>query len=467
MTLRLLGLTLFGCAVLLPAPVSGGQPAQGMVERALVQEDPAGPLVAVTFRFSAGSAQDPEGEEGTALLLAEALEDGGGDRLARLGGLLQVEVDRSTTVITLLAPPESWGEAVAAVQDLLTSSPPSETRIQALRDQHLSRLVFEEGAPVRRFERERNRLVLDASHPGARPLAGTRESVERISAGAVHRFLGQVLSLDEAAAAVVGPVSAAEVERVLGVAPDRMEAVPPFQRAEPPSQQPSPPGATAADRPDTLGADETEDLPPPPRVRLRETPFQPLEVPSATEAAMAWSAPDRIVVDEQLTSTWMAVAWPFPRGTSLTLLGFLAHTLEETLVPSPPERGQYSTHVSVEHVEGDPVLVFSATVDPRVAGRWEDRIVQGMGTMAESPPTGSFFELGRRRYRSRVLLNTAAPDDRARWLLEQLDAAGEVPAFHDELWRLSEEVLARVASAAGPPKVLLLGPRAMMEREGG
>lgn len=467
MTLRLLGLTLLGCALLLPASVSGGQPAQAMAERVLVQEDPAGPLVAVTFRFPAGSSEDPDGEEGTAFLLAEAVEGAGADRLARFGGLLEVEVDRSTTVITLLAPPESWGEAVAAVQDLLTSSPPSETRIQALRDRHLSRLVFEEGAPVRRFERERSRLLLDASHPGARPLSGTRESVERISAGAVHRFLGQVLSLGEAAAAVVGPVGGAEVERVLGIAPDPVEAVPPFQRAESPSQQPSPPGAAAAARPDTLGAEETEDLPPPPRMRLRETPFQPLEVPSAAEAPMAWSAPDRIVVDEQLTSTWMAVAWPFPRGTSLTLLGFLAHTLEETLVPSPPERGQYSTHVSVEHVEGYPVLVFSATVDPRVAGRWEERIVEGMGTMAESPPTGSFFELGRRRYRSRVLLTTASPDDRARWLLDQLDAAGEVPPFHDELWRLSEDVLARVASAAGPPRVLLLGPRAMMEREGG
>lgn len=464
-------------AILLPPllPVSGATvAAAGEVsgERAryaqvLLQEDRGGTLVATSFRFPVGSAQDPEGQEGTAFLLGRALEDEAGQRLAGPAVHLQVDVGQDEFLVTLLASPEAWIEAVRVVESLLRGSDLSESRIGFLRDAHRARLVFEEGAPVRQFELEKRRLLLGIGHPGARPVEGYRSSVEAISGSDPVRFLERHLDPSAAVVAVVGPVSRTDVEAVLDGPLTLVDGVPSFQETPTPG---SPPTATApTDEPPEIRAQDTvpraPELPPPPRTRLRATPFQPLTIPEGGMGATAWASPDRTLVDEQLTSTWMAVAWPFPRGTPRTLLEFLAHALEGTVVPSPPGPGQFSTSVLIDMADGLPVLVFQATVDPRVALQWEERILEGMPDMSQTPPTGSFFELGRRQFRTRLLMSMAAPEDRSRWLARQLALDGEISDVQGAIWRLTEEGLAEAAAAAGPPRVLLVGPASMMQGE--
>lgn len=433
----------------------------------LVQEDPGGTLIATTFRFPVGSAQDPEGQEGTAALLGRALEDEAGQRLSGAAAHLQVDVSHDEFLVTLLASPEGWEGSVRIVESLLRGSGLSESRIGSLRDDQRARLVFEEGAPVRQFELERGRLLLGMGHPGARPVEGHRSSVEAISGSDPIRFLQRHLDAATAVVAVVGPVSRTDVEAVLGGPLTLVDGVPPFR--ETPALTGPPTVPTPTDEPTEVQAPDTvprtPELPPAPRTRLRDTPFQPLVIPEGGMGATAWASSDRTVVDEQLTSTWMAVAWPFPRDTPWTLLQFLAYALEGAVVPSPPGPGQYSTSVQIDRVDGLPVLVFQATVDPRVALRWEERILEGMPAMSQTPPTGSFFELGRRQFRTRLLMSMAAPEDRSRWLTRQVALDGEVTDVQGAIWRLTEEGLAGAAAAAGPPRVLLVGPASMMQGE--
>jgi hypothetical protein len=445
-----------------PSETTSEQVRYGQI---LFQEDPGGTLVATSFRFPVGSAQDPDGQEGTAFLLGRALEDEAGQRLATPAARVQVDVSHDEFLVTLLAPPEGWAASVRVVESLLRGSGLSESRIGSLRDDHRARLLFEEGAPVRQFDLERGRLLLGIGHPGARPVEGSRSSTEAISGSDPVGFLERHLDLSAAVVAVVGPVARSEVESALGGPLTMVDGVLPFQEA--PALSPPPTAPSPADEPAEIQRQDTvprgPELPPPPRTRLREAPFQPLTIPEAGAGATAWASPDRSMVDEQLTSTWMAVAWPLPQGTPWTLLEFLAHALEGAVVPSPPGPGQFSTRVQVDWVEGLPVLVFHATVDPRVALRWEERILDGMPGMSQTPLTGSFFELGRRQFRSRVLMSMAAPEDRSRWLVRQAARDGEVVDVQVAIWRLTEEGLAEAAAAAGPPRILLVGPASMMQ----
>lgn len=428
----------------------------------LVQTDPGGVMAASSIRYPAGSARDPVGEEGTAFLLGRALETEARARLGQLGADLEIAVDRDEFLVTLLAPPDRWAEAFRTMDGVLSAAPLSPALVERLREAHRRRLVFEEGAPVREVELERARLLLGGTHPGARLVTGTLASMDRISAEGLLRFRDSHLRRDEAVVAVVGPVDAAEVERTLERSATRVSGTPSFIRPDPPR------GGRAEPSGDSVVVDTTqvrpgEPLPPPPRVRLRQAPMEPLVVPAAGTAGSAWSSGDRTVVDRELTSAWMVMAWPFSTGTPTVLLEFLAQAIEEAVVPSPPGPGHYSSSTRIDRVEGHPVLLFLATVDPRIANTWERRIVEGMSDIAAAPPTGSFFELGRRRYRTRHLLEVASPDTRSRWLVRRVAEEGEVPDVHSHIWRLTEEGLAGAAASAGPPRILIVGPSEMMQ----
>jgi hypothetical protein len=85
-----------------------------------------------------------------------------------------------------------------------------------------------------------------------------------------------------------------------------------------------------------------------------------------------------------------------------------------------------------------------------------------MPELAESPPTGSFFDLARRRFRSALLIGLAAPENRVRWAVREAsrpDAASL--AIENDLWRLDREGVAGAAAAALPPRVRMIGPLGM------
>ena len=170
-----------------------------------------------------------------------------------------------------------------------------------------------------------------------------------------------------------------------------------------------------------------------------------------------------MVIDQEVTSTWIAVAWPLPAGTPAVLLDFLVHVVREELNPTPPDPGLYRAEVRMERMGPSPVLLVNATVDPRVTLRWEERILRALESVAQDPPRGAFFELTRRRYRASRLLEQALPEARALWLVRAQAEEGDVPLFTHAIWGLTREGLQGLGQSRGEPRILLFGPARMME----
>lgn len=455
----------------LHAPLSPSTTQAQPYNQVVVQADPAGALVAVTLRFPVGSAQDPGGEEGTAHLLGLLLEAEAARRFSQEAASVDVQVDRHEFLVTLLAPPDRWTQLFGELERLVRAASFSGADVERVRRLHAERLQFELGAPGREFEIEQARVIFGSGSPSARPTGGLPASVEGIPSDGPSRFRQRHLDPGQATVAVVGPVAMEDVRRTI---PGELRTVPgvsPFRISQPEPQWPPAEDTARAEAPpdDTAQAEmaavRAPEASPGPRTRLREVPPRPLTVPAEPSAAPAWTAGERIVVDRQLTSTWVTVAWSLPPGTPATLMEFLAFALQEELVPSPPDPGLYGAETRVKAVEGKPVLVTALTVDPRVTGRWEERALGALDQLADTPPTGSFFELLRRRYRNALFLELADPEGRSTWLARIAATApdGRIPDIGTDVWRLSREGLAGLAASAGPPRVLLMGPEAMFQ----
>jgi hypothetical protein len=441
------------------APVAAS--AQNAYEHAIAQPDPGGVVVALTIRFPAGSALDPEGEEGTAFILGRVLEEEANLRLAPLRSRIEVGVGRHEFLVTLLSPASSWAEALRVLEGILDDGSLSESTASRIRDRQAERALFELGAPVRAFEVERARLVLGVSTPGARPIDGTRESMLRIPDDGPLRFRARHLDRAQATIAVVGPVSESDLERALGPGVRHTSPTAPPTRAAVPAARAAVPTPPVADTGVVeVPARQAAPLPPAPLTRLRTGSAGALGIGSGPAA---WSTGSRDILDRDLTSTWIAIAWPFPEGTSEVLLDFLGHILLGSVVQSPPEPGLFGIEVSIDFRDASPLLVVSAAVDPRTTLAWEERILQGMARMADSPPEGAFFELGRRRFRNTRLLATAGAADRSRWIARTLGTSRPLPDEELQIWALSRTLLSSASEATAPPRILLMGPRAMIE----
>ena len=137
----------------------------------------------------------------------------------------------------------------------------------------------------------------------------------------------------------------------------------------------------------------------------------------------------------------------------------------EDLTPSPPDPGLFEARARRIAIEGAPILMVTASVDPRVTSRWEDRLVGSLQDLAEAPPAGAFFELTRRRFRSSIALDLAIPEGRAVWLARQAAGGATPPSeIESEIWALQRESVGTAAAAAGPPRTILMGPSQMMDR---
>lgn len=400
-------------------PPPAGEGAASTSPEVFVDARPHDPMVGIALRFSSGTAADPEGREGTAFLAALLLEEEGTRRLETRSARVEARAGRDSFLVTALAPTGEWEATWRELMELLDGIGLTEADVLPLRDLQLDRLRFEAGAPGREFERERDFLLLGSTHPGARTARGTSESLQSIQPADPLRFIREHLAAGAATVAVVGAVEPSRVAEVVG-------------------------------RPATA-------------VGPAAAPSRPFLPPATPPGPSAWTTGERLMLDRDITSTWIAVAWPLPPSTPYPLEEFLAHVISEALNPTPPDPGLYGAQVEVVRRDGAPVLLVNATVDPRAALAWENRILGALDQVAEAPPPGAFFELTRRRYRSARLLEQAAPDARARWIAERSAEEGRVPSIASEVWGLSRDGLAALASARGEPRILIFGPVRMMQ----
>ncbi|TVP49111.1 MAG: hypothetical protein EA350_02450 [Gemmatimonadales bacterium] len=414
--------------------------------------------VGLSVHFPAGSSSDPAGGEGTAFLFGRTLEAEGGRILTSMGGRVQVDVGLSHMTVTMFAPAREWASAWREISALLSGTPFPETTVRAARDRLVDQLMFEAGAPVRRFDVEWNRLRLRGLLPGgadvALPVSGSIQGVSGATAGSLEDWRRRNIVWPDAVVAVVGPVSEADV-RMGSASVQSVGGVVPTTRPDAPGSPGAGASPTSPTEQDTVAAP----LPPAP-VRIG-SPAPRMALPAGS-TRHPWDRGERRIVDEDVTSTWIGVAWPIPAGTPLVLRDFLSHVLSHALNPIPPDPGLYRADVRLEQTGGTSLLIVEATVDPRAAVEWESRILETVAGVAGAPTPGAFFDLARRRYRSARLLEAADPAARARWIATRWAQEGRVPQISSESWGLSREGLGALAGALGEPRILIYGPERMM-----
>ncbi len=463
--MRSAALTLPG-ALMLAILLAGDAEAQ--YREVVLDPDPQARVFALTFRFPFGTAQDPVGGEGAAFLLGRVLERQGNRVFGQHGATLGIEVGSEEFLFSMVSAPSRWRETMIAMEGLLYREVLSAAVLEAARGELLDVLAFESGAPVRAFEVERGNLLLGPGHPGARPPQGRPTTIESLGIGDLEALRSLHLRAQEGVVAATGPVRADELSAMLSTVVRDLEAergrgLSPTRALEP--TDPVSAGDSSVPRPRQGATDEATPLPPPPVLRLHGTTSPVLEVPPEPRDPPAWTTGERVVLDRELTSTWISVAFPFPPGTPTRLLDFLGHLLIEGLTPSPPDPGLFEAQVSQVVVRDAPVLVVTASVDPRATSRWEERLRGSLGQLAEEPPAGAFFELTRRRFRSSVLIESAIPENRSMWLAREVASEGDPAADLEALvWGLRRPAVSAAAAAAGPPRTILFGPQDMMDR---
>lgn len=357
-----------------------------------------GTAVAAALRVPTGSQDDPPGEEGTAWLMALTLQDQVSRALGAGTAAFDARVERASIVFTLLAAPGEWEAAWAKVDSVLFRAPLDAALLERHRAVFLERIVFEAGSPFRDFQGEAARLLAEPGSASARPPYGTRSSLGAVGAASLEAFRGLALRPGRAVLAVVGPV------------------------------------------------DDVPFLAPPDTARLLPARERP------------WTEGRRTALVQDITSTWLAVAWPVSPGVPRTHLELVAHLLEEDLDPVPPDPDRYGVDVRAEETPAGPVLVVEASVFPEAAARWEARILGSVERLSSEPLGDDFFGWRRRRFRAARLLEEAAPEVEARRLTADLLRDGRPRNLTEEIWALDAAALRRAAEGLGPPRILLLGP---------
>ena len=382
----------------LPAACDAQLPDTARYRAVATSVHPRGTVVSIAVSIPAGSAADQEGLGGTAWLLGHVLayraEAAGGP-----GTTVDVEVTPGETLFTIMTLPEHWFDAWTRVESVIFGTLPEGADIEERRREVLDDLVFDAGSPVRNFELEALRLISPTGHPWARSVLGTAESLANVSALSLRLFLGNEYRARDATVAVVGPLGI--------VAPSPVQA------------------------PDATGSSAT---------------------------GPAWQSGSQFDLLQDITNSWIAVAWPVAPEVGRTSLEFLAHLLAEQLDPQPPDPDRYSLDVHIEDTPTGPVVMVEAAVFPEAADRWEARILSAAGVLAGRAMDEDFIGWRRRRFRTARLLAESRPEAKAARIARDLVRDGAARSLSLEIWDLDATDLHRAAGALGAPRILRLGP---------
>jgi zinc protease len=224
--MRRLGLTMSLVAAALVLPAAAAPLAHrevlpnGVV--LLVAERPVIPIVVVQLYLRAGSVYDPPDAGGLANLTADMLTRGTAKRtgpdldraIEFVGGSLEGEAGRDGATVSLSVLKKDLRMGLDLLVEVLLTP--------AFPEAELKRRSEEIAAAIQRSEQEPETvaaramaLLLYPGHPYSRPVAGTVESVKRITRDQIVGFHRDNYRPDAAIIAVVGDVTRDEVQREL------------------------------------------------------------------------------------------------------------------------------------------------------------------------------------------------------------------------------------------------------------
>ncbi|MCB1497770.1 MAG: insulinase family protein [Bauldia sp.] len=187
----------------------------------LVQED-AIPLIAMSFAFEGGSAQDPADKPGVANLLSGLLDEGAGplDSKAFQKALeddsisMSFDVGRDTFEGSLRTLVENRDEAAHLLKLALTEPRFDPEPVERIRAQILTGLKADQTDPGDLASRALM-ASLFPGHPYGRPSDGTIDSVASITREDLQDYFNKIVAKDNLAIAVVGAIDPGELATLL------------------------------------------------------------------------------------------------------------------------------------------------------------------------------------------------------------------------------------------------------------
>jgi len=224
---------LLGCAVA-AAAIWAGVPGPGVAAPLahrevlptgtvlLVAERPALPIVVVTVWLRAGSALDPPGAPGLANLTAALLTRGTAQRsgpaldraIEFVGGSLEADTGRDGVTVSLAVLRAHLDLGLDLVAEVL--------RAPAFAEDEIARKRREIEAALERAEEDPESVAaralgeaLYSGHPYGHPVAGTAESVRRLTRDQIVAFHRAHYRPDDAVVAVAGDVTLDEARRAI------------------------------------------------------------------------------------------------------------------------------------------------------------------------------------------------------------------------------------------------------------
>jgi zinc protease len=228
MTLKALAVS-FG---LLFAPVALSGPALAAVDiqqivsprgiEAWLVEERTVPVIAVSFAFEGGSAQDPDGKPGVAYMLSGLLDEGAGDLDSRAfqtaleASSIGLSFDASRDVFSgsLRTLSTNLDEAVRLARLALNEPRLDDEPVERIRSQILTGIRSSERDPGEIASREMMTAVF-GEHPYADPNEGTAESVPAITVEELRTYKDKILARDNLKVAIVGDIDPAAAGEML------------------------------------------------------------------------------------------------------------------------------------------------------------------------------------------------------------------------------------------------------------
>jgi zinc protease len=169
------------------------------------------PVAATVLLVPGGSSSDAPEQAGLASLTADLLDEGSrgqsaleiSDRIARLGGDLDVEVSHDATVLSLATLDRYLDDGLALVYEICTSPNLVDPDFQRVRQLRLERLRQLKDHPAALADRAFAQLLYQ-SHPYAQPGHGTTASLAGLTVEDVRRYHAAMFQPDGATLVVAG-----------------------------------------------------------------------------------------------------------------------------------------------------------------------------------------------------------------------------------------------------------------------
>jgi predicted Zn-dependent peptidase len=203
-----------------PAPERGGL-ANGLT--VLRCHRPGQQVVAVEICLSTPLDAEPDGLDGIAAIMVDALSEGTSEHsaeefaaeLERCGATLGANADYLGGRISLEVPVSRLPRALGLLAEAVRVPAFSDSEVGRLVSNRLDRIPLENASPGRRAAKQLSRELFPASARMSRPRQGTEETVQRIDAAGVRAFYEAHVRPATATAVVVGDLSGIDLDAIL------------------------------------------------------------------------------------------------------------------------------------------------------------------------------------------------------------------------------------------------------------